>query len=86
MLSQYSRRFMSVILLLIAGFFLSASQVDAALQLKLEPSPGTAVTVSDNGLGDSDPAVGAITYSAPIGNFIVQYDCRFVQANSWDPS
>ena len=71
MLSQYSRRFISVILLLFAGFFLSASQVDAALQLKLEPTPGTSVTVSDNGPGDSDPAVGAITYSAPIGNFIV---------------
>jgi len=33
MLSQYSRRFLSVILLFMAGFLFSASQADAAFTL-----------------------------------------------------
>jgi hypothetical protein len=70
MLNGYFRKFLTIALLFMAGFFFAAVQVDA-FTLKLESSGGTTVIVNDNGPGDSNPTTGAITYDAPIDNFIV---------------
>src|SRR5205823_2571406 len=50
------------------GLF-AAGAANAALILTLTPSGGAPVTVTDNGAGDSDPAVGSITDIGAIGGF-----------------
>jgi hypothetical protein len=47
-----------------------ASSARAAFEMTLSTSDGAApVTVVDNGVGDTNPAVGQITFSGAIGNF-----------------
>ena len=41
----------------------------AALVLTLTPSVGAPVTITDNGAGDSDPALGSITNIGAVGGF-----------------
>lgn len=49
-------------------FGFSAQQTDAALIVELENGAST-VTVTDNGVGDSDPTLGSVTYVGSVGVF-----------------
>jgi len=58
--------------LFFAGFFLLASQVDAALTLKLESSGGTTKIVVDGSSDDENAEPGVVEYKKPIDMFLVQ--------------
>lgn len=64
-----STRFLTLLLVvgIVAG---SASRVEASLILRLTSGLST-VTILDNGVGDSDPTVGAIFFSGAVGSYAI---------------
>ena len=83
----------------LAALGLSGATVASALTLTLSTSGGGFVSVTDQGAGDINPVVGAVTFSGPLGAFTVnvttglsmpllpgvQMDLNSVNVNSGGP-
>jgi hypothetical protein len=50
-------------------FVLAGATLASALTLNLSASGGFSVSVTDNGAGDINPAIGAVTFSGALGPF-----------------
>ena len=88
-----------VVLGVLAALVLSGATVASALTLTLSTSGGGFVSVTDQGAGDINPVVGAVTFSGPLGAFNVnvttglsmpllpgvQMDLNSVNVNSGGP-
>ena len=87
------------VLAVLGALVLSGATVASALTLTLSVSGGPTVSVTDNGAGDINPVVGAVTFSGPLGAFSVnvttglsmpllsgvQMDLNSVNVNSGGP-